>query len=69
MVLTELLKYPSSISGTFFGMRPCGIILFAYELFICESKSQVYGILHDVMSKWEFNETSNVLEMEMELPC
>ena len=38
--------------GTFFGMKPCGIILFVYELFISESKSQVYGILHDVLSKW-----------------
>ena len=38
--------------GTFFGMKPCGIILFVYELFISESKSQVYGILHDVFSKW-----------------
>lgn len=38
--------------------------MFAYELFICESKSQVYGILHDVMSKWEFNDTGNVLGME-----
>jgi len=52
-------------AGTFFGMRPCGIIFFVYKLFICESKSQVYGILHDVMSKWEFNETGNVLEVEM----
>ena len=33
-------------------MKPCGIILFVYELFISESKSQVYGILHDVLSKW-----------------
>ena len=46
-----------SLPGTFFGMRPCGIILFSYELFISESKSQVYGILHDVMSKWEFHDT------------
>lgn len=48
-------------AGTFFGMRPCGIILFAYELFISESKSQVYGILHDVMSKWEFNQTERII--------
>ncbi|XP_044163893.1 uncharacterized protein LOC114972370 [Acropora millepora] len=27
---------------------------FAYELFISESKSQVYGILRDVFSKWKF---------------
>ena len=41
-------------------MRPCGIILFACELFISESKSQVYGILHDVFSKWTFHSTGNV---------
>ena len=29
-------------------MRPCGFILFAYELFISKSKSKVYEILHDV---------------------
>ena len=37
-------------------MKPCGIILFAYELFISESKSQVYGFLHDVFTKWELDE-------------
>lgn len=40
-------------------MRPCGIILFAYELFISESKSQVYGIRHDVLTKWGLAETGN----------
>ncbi|KAL9969690.1 hypothetical protein ACROYT_G021937 [Oculina patagonica] len=39
-------------SRTFFGMKPCGIILFFYELFISESKSQLHGILHDVLTKW-----------------
>lgn len=48
-------------AGTFFGMRPCGIILFSYELFISESKSQVYGILHDVMSKQEFHDTERII--------
>lgn len=38
-------------AGTFFGMKPCGIILFVYELFISESKLQVYGILQDVLTK------------------
>lgn len=33
-------------------MKSCGIILFVYDLFISESKSQVHGILHDVFSKW-----------------
>ena len=41
-------------------MPPCGIILFAHERFISESKSQVYGILHDVFSKWKFHSTGNV---------
>lgn len=31
-------------------------ILFMYELFISESKSQVYGILNDVLSKWGLQE-------------
>ena len=44
------------IVGTFFGMKPCGIVLCCYELFISESKSQVYGILHDVFSKWDMDE-------------
>ena len=44
------------IVGTFFGMTPCGIVLCCYELFISESKSQVYGILHDVFSKWDMDE-------------
>ena len=28
-------------------MRPCGIIVLIAELFTSESKSQVYGCLHD----------------------
>ena len=37
-------------------MKPCGIILFAYELYISESKSQVYGLLHEVLAKWGLHE-------------
>ena len=36
--------------GILAGMRPCGIILFVSELFISESLSQVYGILHNYSS-------------------
>ena len=36
-------------------MKPCGIILFVYELFLSESKSQVFGILYDVLSNWGLN--------------
>ena len=34
-------------------MWPCGIITFIRELFIAESKSQVYGHLHDFLLKNE----------------
>ena len=46
--------YPLFV-GAIFGLRPCGFILFVYELFISESKSQVYGILHDGRA-WEHND-------------
>lgn len=39
--------------GILDGMRPCGIILFINELFISESLSQVYGILHEFLSRQE----------------
>lgn len=29
------------------GMRPCGVIVLLGELFISESKTQVYGYLHN----------------------
>ena len=35
--------------GILAGMWPCGIITFIRELFIAESKSQVYGHLHDFL--------------------
>ena len=46
--------------GTFFGMKPYGIILFVYKLFISEFKSQVFRILHDVLFKWELNSVGTV---------
>ena len=33
------------------------MVLFIYELSVSESKSQVYGILHDVFSKEELKDT------------
>ena len=51
------------ITGTFLGMKPCGIILFGYELFISESKTQVYGLRHDVFAKWELNEIGNYVKL------
>lgn len=34
-------------SGILAGMRPCGIIILLGELFTAESKTQVYGFLHN----------------------
>ena len=39
------------IPGIFAGMRPCGILLIVSELFISESLSQVYGILHEFLQR------------------
>ena len=36
-----------SNQGILAGMRPCGIIVLLNELFTAESKSQVYGCLHN----------------------
>ena len=33
--------------GVLAGMRPCGVIVLLGELFISESKAQVYGYLHN----------------------
>ena len=59
MTFLDINRFHFIFVGTFFGMKPCGIILFVYELFISESKSQVYGILHDVLSKWGLEEIGN----------
>jgi len=32
---------------------PCGIVLDIKELYNSESKSQVYGHLHDLLDEWE----------------
>ena len=38
------------IIGILAGMRPCGLIILLSELFTSESKSQVYGCLHNYYS-------------------
>ena len=38
-----------SISGILAGVWPCGVITLLSELFISESKSQVYGHLHSFL--------------------
>lgn len=37
------------ITGILAGMWPCGVITWLNELFVSESKSQVYGQLHDFL--------------------
>ena len=39
--------------GILAGMWPCGIVTFIHELFIAESKSQVYDHLHNFLLKNE----------------
>ena len=60
LVTTILYMYDSSTyncnhnynnAGILAGMRPCGIIVLLSELFISESKSQVYGCLHNYYLK------------------
>lgn len=47
----ETLYYSLCIiyTGVLAGMWPCGIVTFIRELFIAESKSQVYGHLHQFL--------------------
>jgi len=39
---------------------PCGTVLNLRELSIGESKSQVYGHLHDILSLEQFNDISKI---------
>ena len=57
-VLMTKMTYPSAcyifiylppISGILAAMWPCGIITHVSELYTAESKSQVYGQLHDLL--------------------
>ena len=36
--------------GVLAGMWPCGIVVMLTELFTAESKSQVYAVLHELLS-------------------
>ena len=44
------------LTGVLAFMSPCGIVLCLKELFNSESKSQVYGHLHDLPSMMELND-------------
>lgn len=40
-----------SILGVLAGVWPCGVICIVSELFVSESLSQVYGILHEFLEQ------------------
>ena len=40
------------IVGILAAMRPCGVIVLVTELFIAESKTQVYGCLHNYLARF-----------------
>ena len=42
------------ITGILAGMWPCGIVVLLHELFVAESKSQVYAAVHDLLSSYPF---------------
>ena len=52
MIISSLstITYIIFVTGILAAMWPCGIIVIVSELFI-ESKSQVYGILHDFLHR------------------
>ena len=45
-------------SGVLVMAKPCGIVVNIKELFNCESISQVYGHLHDLLSQDEYKSIS-----------
>ena len=47
----SFLFHTYSITGILAGMWPCGIISVMAELYVAESKSQVYGALHDFIQR------------------
>lgn len=49
-VMTTYACISLSNQGILAGMRPCGIVLMLHELFTAESKTQVYGCLHNYYS-------------------
>ena len=44
-------NYNNGCIGILAGMRPCGVIVLLSELFTTESKTQVYGCLHNYYSR------------------
>ena len=52
------------LTGIVAGMWPCGIITFLSELYVAESKTQVYGALHDFMQ----NNTTHLSQLRMFTP-
>ena len=48
-----ILTFPLSVVpiGIIAGMRPCGVIVLVGELFLSESKTQVYGYLHNFLTR------------------
>lgn len=59
------MLYKYAYTGILAAMWPCGVITFVQELFLAESKSQVYGHLHQYLqsnpetashlSEWPFH--------------
>ncbi len=48
MILDTVYHYSFiACSGVLAGIRPCGIIVLLSELFVAESKTQVYACLHN----------------------
>lgn len=49
--------------GLLAGIWPCGVITMLSELYVAESKTQVYGALHDYLSRnsTEFSELSKFI--------
>ena len=48
-ILITCAYYINSFIGILAGIWPCGVITIIRELFIAESKSQVYGHLHQFL--------------------
>ena len=51
--------------GVLVGVWPCGVIVFANELFHAESKTQVYGILHALI--YSNSNTMNDLSLSKQI--
>ena len=51
-VYVHTTVYIPSWIGILAGVWPCGVIVFVAELFVTESKAQVYGILHNLCQSY-----------------